>query len=76
MSGYASRTGVFEVMTVTREVRRLVMEKQPLQVIRRKAAEEGTVEFRQAALLKVARGETAVEEVFRAVPSEYINADD
>ena len=36
--------------------------------------EEGLVEFRQAALLKVARGDTSIEEVFRTVPSEYLTA--
>ena len=30
------------------------------------------IEFRQAALLKVAQGQTTVEEVFRAVPTEYL----
>ena len=41
-----------------------------------KALEEGMIEFRQAALLKVARGDTSIEEVFRAVPSEYLGLDD
>jgi type II secretory ATPase GspE/PulE/Tfp pilus assembly ATPase PilB-like protein len=52
------------------------MHKQALQVVRDKAIEDGTIEFRQAALLKVAQGETTVEEVFRVVPSEYLGVEE
>ena len=34
------------------------------------------LEFRHAALLKVALGETSTEEIFRAVPTEHLVADD
>ena len=71
-SGYIDRTGVFEVLTVTPAVRKLILARQPLQAVRHKAMEEGMIEFRQAALLKVAQGQTTVEEVFRSVPTEYL----
>ncbi len=75
-TGYAARTGVFEVLVVSRTIRKLIMARAALQQIREKAIEEGTIEFRQAALLKVAKGETTVEEVFRAVPTEYLGLED
>lgn len=34
------------------------------------------LEFRKAALLKVARGETSTEEVFRTIPGEELLMDD
>jgi type II secretory ATPase GspE/PulE/Tfp pilus assembly ATPase PilB-like protein len=71
-TGYIARTGVFEVLPVSPTVRRLILGKQPVQAIRQKALEDGMIEFRQAALLKVAQGQTTVEEVFRAVPTEYL----
>jgi type II secretory ATPase GspE/PulE/Tfp pilus assembly ATPase PilB-like protein len=74
--GYSGRTGVFEVMPVSREVRQLIMQQQPTAVLRRRAIEEGMIEMRQAALLKVAQGETSIEEVFRAIPAEYLNVGD
>jgi len=74
--GYSGRTGVFEVMPVTRDIRQLIMQQQPAGVLRRKAIEEGMIEMRQGALLKVARGETSIEEVFRAIPTEYLNVED
>jgi type II secretory ATPase GspE/PulE/Tfp pilus assembly ATPase PilB-like protein len=76
MLGYAGRTGVFEVLPVTRDIRKMILAREPTPVIRRKAIEEGMIEFRQAALLKVARGETSIEEVFRTVPSEYLGVDE
>lgn len=75
MLGYTGRSGVFEVMMVTPALRRMIMERQPVTLIRQKAIEEGMIEFRQAALLKVAQGETSVEEVFRAIPTEFLGVD-
>jgi type II secretory ATPase GspE/PulE/Tfp pilus assembly ATPase PilB-like protein len=74
--GYDGRTGVFEVLTVSRSLRQQILARQPTQEIRQKAIEEGMIEFRHSALLKVARGETSIEEVFRSVPSEYLALDD
>jgi type II secretory ATPase GspE/PulE/Tfp pilus assembly ATPase PilB-like protein len=75
-SGYAGRTGVFEVLTVKRELRKVIYEGQTTQAIRQKAIADGMIEFKQSALLKVARGETTAEEVLRAVPTEYLGLDD
>lgn len=72
MLGYSGRTGVFEVLPVSRAIRQMILTKQPTQVLRQKALEEGMLEFRHSALLKVAKGETSIEEVFRVVPSEYL----
>jgi len=75
MTGYSGRTGVFEVLTVSPEIRRMIEERHATDTIRRRAIEEGLVEFRPSALLKVAQGETTVEEVVRVVPSEFLSAD-
>jgi type II secretory ATPase GspE/PulE/Tfp pilus assembly ATPase PilB-like protein len=75
-TGYAARTGVFEMLTVNKKVRQLIFEKKPTQVLRQKALEEGHLEFRQAALLKVARGQTSADEVLRVVPTEVLGLED
>jgi type II secretory ATPase GspE/PulE/Tfp pilus assembly ATPase PilB-like protein len=75
-TGYAGRTGVFEVLSVKRELRKLIYEGQTTQTIRQKAIDDGMIEFKQSALLKVARGETTAEEVLRVVPTEYLGLDD
>jgi type II secretory ATPase GspE/PulE/Tfp pilus assembly ATPase PilB-like protein len=61
MTGYSTRTGVFEVLRISRDLRRLIAEAQPTRVIRQQAMEEGFIELRRSALLKVARGETSAE---------------
>ena len=70
--GYASRTGVFEVLTVGPALREMILQRASAKDLRAKAVEEGLVVNRLAAILKVARGETSIEEVFRAIPAEYL----
>jgi type II secretory ATPase GspE/PulE/Tfp pilus assembly ATPase PilB-like protein len=72
MAGYAGRTGVYEVMPVTREIRELISEGRPTRDIRDKAVGQKMLQFRHAAMLKVARGLTSTEEVFRVIPSEHL----
>jgi type II secretory ATPase GspE/PulE/Tfp pilus assembly ATPase PilB-like protein len=71
-SGYASRSGVFEVMPIGRNMRALIADGATAAQIRAKAVEEKMLEFRSAALLKVARGNTSTEEIFRVIPSEQM----
>jgi len=59
-----------------REIRRLVAEGRPTREIRQKAADEGLLELRRFALLRVAQGETSAEEVLRAIPAEYLGIED
>jgi type II secretory ATPase GspE/PulE/Tfp pilus assembly ATPase PilB-like protein len=75
-TGYTARTGVFEVLVINQKVRQLIFDKQPTQIIRQKALADGLLEFRQAALLKVARGHTSADEVLRVVPTEYLGLED
>jgi type II secretory ATPase GspE/PulE/Tfp pilus assembly ATPase PilB-like protein len=74
MTGYTARTGVFEMLSVGPEIRKLIDERATTQAIRQKAVEEGLIEFRQSALVKVAKGLTSIEEVIRVMPGEYLQA--
>lgn len=76
MVGYSGRSGVFEVLPVTKEIRNLISEGHPTSLIRDTAIRSGMLEFKQSALLKVARGETSTEEVFRVIPTEHLMVDD
>ncbi|MGC4034091.1 MAG: GspE/PulE family protein [Tepidisphaeraceae bacterium] len=76
MTGYVGRTGVFELMPMSREVRSLISEGRTARDIRDKAIADGMLEFRHAALLKVARGATSTEEVFRVIPTEVLLLDE
>ena len=70
MTGYNGRAGVFEIMEVTRTLRSLIASNATAADIREQAIKDGMIEFRKAALLKVAKGDTTLEEVFRVIPSE------
>ena len=43
--------------------------------IEQQAIQDGMIEFRRSSLLKVAQGVTSIEEVLRAVPTEYLGLD-
>jgi general secretion pathway protein E len=75
-SGYSGRTGVFEVLRINRALRQLIAESRPTVELRDAALRAGLLDLRRAALLKVARGQTNVEEVLRAIPPEDLGLDD
>lgn len=75
MTGYAGRTGVFEVMSITRAMRNHIAEGDSTDAIRKLAQKENMLAFRQAGLLKVARGITSAEELFRVIPTEQLTMD-
>jgi general secretion pathway protein E len=73
--GYVGQTGVFEVLQVTKELRQLINQRASSRQIRDKAVEQGMIDIRRAALLKVADGLTSIEEVVRVVPAEHLQPD-
>ena len=66
-TGYAGRTGIFEVLEVTPGIRELIMAKANSDVITAKAVEEGMTTMFEDGIRKLARGVTTIEEVMRAV---------
>ena len=74
--GYTGRTGVFEVLRATKEIRRLIAERRTVREIRDKAIEQGMIDMRRSALLKVADGVTSTEEVVRVIPTEHLMPDE
>jgi type II secretory ATPase GspE/PulE/Tfp pilus assembly ATPase PilB-like protein len=73
---YIARSGLFEVLTVNKELRKMIGEGKPAEEIEQKAIEHGMVEFRRASLLKVAQGITSIEEMMRVVPSAYLGGEE
>jgi len=71
-SGYTGRTGVFEVMPISSDMRRVISDARPARDIREVSLAEKMLTFRQAALLKVATGQTCTEELFRVIPPEQL----
>jgi type IV pilus assembly protein PilB len=63
--GYKGRVGLYEVLEVTDEVRELILVGASALEIKRKAIEQGMISLRRSGLIKVANGQTTLEEVIR-----------
>ena len=66
-TGYKGRFALHEVMTITEEVERLIIERRSTEDVKKAAVMQGMVPLRQDGLRKVAAGMTSLEEVFRVV---------
>ncbi|KKK84531.1 hypothetical protein LCGC14_2782410, partial [marine sediment metagenome] len=69
-TGYRKRTGIFEVMPITDRIRDLILEKVPSTVVKTRAREEGMRTMRADGFLKVALGQTTIDEVLRVTQSD------
>lgn len=75
-TGYLGRTGVFELMPASSNIRKIVARSKPVNEIYDAAVAEKMLTFRQSALLKVARGETTTDELFRVISAEELMLDE
>ncbi|MCL4422630.1 MAG: Flp pilus assembly complex ATPase component TadA [Actinobacteria bacterium] len=66
-TGYRGRIALGEVMLVTEEIERLIIDKASTEDIQRMAIEQGMVTLKDDGLYKVIHGETTFEEVLRVV---------
>ena len=64
-TGYKGRVGLYEVMEINDEVRELILVGASALELRKKAIESGMITLRRSGLLKVALGQTTMEEVLR-----------
>lgn len=69
-SGYRGRIGIFEVFEITKEIRKLVSQKQDADIILAAAKKEGMTTMLADGLEKVSKGLTTMEEVLRATKVE------
>jgi general secretion pathway protein E/type IV pilus assembly protein PilB len=69
-TGYRGRNGIFEVMPITDRIRELILEKVPSTVVKTRAREEGMRTMREDGFLKVAMGQTTIDEVLRVTQSD------
>lgn len=63
--GYLGRVGIFEVLTVSEKISRLILELSDNMTIERQAMLEGMITMKQDGYLKVLQGLTTIEEVLR-----------
>ena len=66
-TGYRGRTGLFELLTMSEETRRMLLNNASASDIRAQALSEGMVTMKRDGMLKVKAGITSVSEVMRNV---------
>lgn len=63
--GYKGRVGLYEVMRMTNELRRMILTGESTLDIEQKAMEGGMVTLEQVGIIKALKGETSLDEVYR-----------
>jgi general secretion pathway protein E len=69
-TGYWGRTGIFEFLKVTDEIRRLILGKKDSNIIKEAARKNGMRTLREDGWLKVKQGITTISEVLRVTQEE------
>jgi len=69
-TGYQGRSGIFEMMTITDEIRSLILQKVPSHQIKQKAVSQGMKVLRESGWDKIKAGQTTIEEVVRVTQEE------
>ena len=68
MTGYTGRVGVYEILVNSPEIRRLIKPLTEIPKLREQAFREGMRPLRISGALKVAQGQTSLEEVIKVAP--------
>ena len=71
-SGHRGRAGVYEVMTITPQLRDLILQRASAIEIKRAAIGSGMLTLRRDALMKLKRGITSVEEVLKETAADKL----
>ncbi|MBM7648936.1 type IV pilus assembly protein PilB [Bacillus ectoiniformans] len=70
MSGYKGRVAIHEVLTVTEELKRMIVNEEPFSKLKETARKQKTIFLLDDGLLKVKQGLTTTEEVLRVALME------
>ena len=68
-TGFRGRVGLYELLVLGDEARRAVHPAQDMGALRRQAVKDGMRPLRLAGMMKVAEGQTTVDEVLRGTPA-------
>jgi len=72
-TGYRGRTGVYELMMVTEDIKDMIYARQNAGTIKRKALQQGLQTLRMDGARKVRSGQTSIPEVLRVTQADVIS---
>jgi type IV pilus assembly protein PilB len=70
-TGYSGRTGIFEILEIKQNIRKLIFDKANQEEIREQAVKNGMISLHNAGLQKMLEGVTTLEEVKRATVEDF-----
>jgi type IV pilus assembly protein PilB len=65
-SGYSGRVAIFEMLQLSKDIRKLVLKNEPTYMIHDQAIKEGMLSLRDAGIEKIIQGDTTMEQVIAA----------
>ncbi len=71
-TGYRGRVGIFELLVINDDIRRLILQKTSANIIKEKAREHGMITLREDGWNKVKQGITTISEVLRVTLEEEL----
>ena len=69
MTGFRGRTGIYELLEVTSELKKLINAEPSIEALRSQGIRQGMRTLRVSGAMKVAQGVTTVEEVLKVAPA-------
>lgn len=69
-TGYKGRTGIFEILPVSRKIKKLINQKEPISKITSVGVEEGMATLQESAVQKMLKGVTTLKEVVRVTSDD------
>ncbi|MCA9787599.1 MAG: pilus assembly protein PilB, partial [Candidatus Cloacimonetes bacterium] len=70
-SGFRGRTGIFEILEIRQDIRKMIYDNMNQQLIREQAIVNGMVPLRNAGIERVLDGTTTLSEVKRATVEDF-----
>ena len=71
-TGYRGKVGIFELLVINDDIRRLILQKTSANIIKEKAREHGMITLREDGWSKVKQGVTTISEVLRVTLEEEL----
>ncbi|WP_137940016.1 GspE/PulE family protein [Chitinivorax sp. B] len=68
MTGYYGRTGIYEMLTISPSIRKMIGQEQDIVALRQAAIKHGMKPLRLSGAMKVAAGQTTLDEVMTVTP--------
>jgi type IV pilus assembly protein PilB len=70
MTGYRGRIGIFELLVVNEEIRKMIVDRASSEDVKKKAIEMGMKTLREDGIAKILQGITTVDEIIKATREE------